>query len=199
MAASLFESILSTVKDAADDFDFSRIEKMTGQKIDSVDEFMARTERTGPPHYGHGFLAGMIGGLVGVGVKMLVDRQLAPDVEQIEDGYAEAAVQAAEAFTHIDLSNRQEALAEAAVEFGMGALVGGVYGVVVEAIPDASKMSSQQLMTTTKQLALPALGIAPAAVKDVAENKIGKLAGHVAFAATTEIVRRLTRYYLSKK
>ncbi|MEL7160049.1 MAG: hypothetical protein AAFN92_04770 [Bacteroidota bacterium] len=198
MANSTLQLLVDTVKDAAANLDQDQIARFTGQNVDSVDEFMARTERRGPRNFGKALLAGVIGGLVGVGVKMIVDRQLAPDRRQVEDDYAEAAVDAAESFTNVHLTEQQQDVAEVVAEFGFGAVIGGAYGMVVEAVPTASKMGTDQLMATTKSLALPAIGIAPAAVRDVAEDKIGSLAGHVAFGATTEIVRRAVRYYLDE-
>lgn len=198
MANSTLQMIIDTVKDAAANVDSNQIQQFTGGKIDTVDQFMAKTERTGPKNYGRGFLAGVVGGIVAVGVKMLVDGKIAPKTRQIEDDYAEAAVNAAEAFTHIDLSEEEEDIAETFVEFGMGALIGGVYGLAVEAVPEVKNLGTDQLMGTTRQLALPLLGIAPAAVKDAADDKFQKIAGHVAFGVTLEIARRATRYYMEE-
>ncbi|MEO0734030.1 MAG: hypothetical protein AAFZ52_14440, partial [Bacteroidota bacterium] len=171
MADSTFQQIIATVKDAAANLDAEQITRFTGQNVDTVDQFMARTERRGPRNFGKGLLAGVIGGLVGVGVKMIVDRQLAPDRRQVEDDYATAAVDAAESFTNVHLTEAQQDVAEVVAEFGFGAVIGGAYGMVVEAVPKASQMGTEQLMKTTKSLALPAVGIAPAAVRDVAEDK----------------------------
>ena len=84
------------------------------------------------------------------------------------------------------------------IEFGMGALIGGAYGLLVEAVPDAQKIDTERLMTTTKQLALPALGLIPAAGADMANNKVQNLAGHAAFIGTCEVVRRAVRLGLEE-
>jgi len=199
MATSTLQMIVDTVKDAAAKLDNSQVENITGQQLDSVEQFMAKTERRGPRNFGKAFLAGVIGGVVGVGVKMLVDGQLAPHKRQVEDDYAEAAVNAAESYTNVHLTEEQQDLAETFVEFGMGAAIGGAYGLVVEVVPTAGQIGTEKLMATTKSLALPALGLAPAAVKDVTTDKIDSLAGHVAFGATVEIVRRAVRYYLDEE
>jgi len=196
MANSTLQMIIDTVKDAAVNVDSHQIQQFTGGKIDSVDQFMAKTNRTGPKNFGKGFLAGVVGGLVAVGVKMLVDGKIAPRTRQIEDDYAEAAVNAAEAFTHIDLTEEQEDIAETFVEFGMGAFIGGIYGIAVEAVPEVKNMGQDKFAATAQQLALPVLGIAPATVKDAADDKLQKIAGHVAFGATLEITRRAVRYYM---
>lgn len=202
MASSTLQTILATVKDAAANVDAAQVEQFTGFRSDSVEEFMRKTEHTGPKNYGRGFLAGVLGGLVGVGVKMLVDRAMAPDAEQFEDKLAEGVVDAAERATGVELSESQEDAAEAIVEVGIGAFIGGVYGVMVEALPEAkAKASGDQgggAFAVAQQLAIPALGIVPATAKDVAKDKMENLAGHIAFVATTEIVRRASRYYMEQ-
>lgn len=198
MASSTLQMIVDTVKDAASNFDAQQLQEFSGQGVDSVDQFMQKTERRGPRNFGRGLLAGVIGGLVGVGVKMIVDRQLAPDRRQVEDDYATAAVDAAESYTNVHLTEEQQELAEIMAEFGVGAIIGGAYGMVVEAVPEASNMGTDKLMATTQQLALPVLGLAPVAAKEVAEDKLSSLAGHVAFGATVEIVRRAVRYYMEE-
>ncbi|MFK8162599.1 MAG: hypothetical protein AB8H12_09065 [Lewinella sp.] len=198
MATSTLQMIMDTVKDAASNVTPGQIEQFTGHRIDTVDEFMRKTEHTGPKNYGRGFLAGVLGGLVGVGVKMLVDRAIAPETVQLEDKLAGSIVDSAEKATGIDLDAEDEAAAAAIIEVGIGALIGGVYGLVVEAMPEANTDKGAPLWTAAQQFAAPALGIAPAAVKDVAVDKIENLAGHIAFGTTVEVVRRASRYYMEK-
>jgi uncharacterized membrane protein YagU involved in acid resistance len=198
MASSTLQTIMDTVKDAATNVTPGQIAQFTGHRIDTVDEFMRKTEHTGPKNYGRGFLAGVLGGLVGVGVKILVDRALASDTVQQEDKLADNIVDSAKKMTGINLNSEDEAAAAAIVEVGIGALIGGVYGLVVEAMPEAKTDQGAQLWTTAQQFAAPALGFAPAAIKDVAVDKIENLAGHVAFGATVEVVRRASRYYMEQ-
>lgn len=199
MAASTFQTIFNTLKDAAANVDTAQIQQLAGHRIDSVEEFMRKTEHTGPKNYGRGFLAGVLGGIAGVGIKMLVDRAVAPDTVQFEDKLTDSIVGSAEKMTGIKLSDDGEAAAEAILEVGIGALIGGVYGLIVEAMPEAKSEQGAPIWTAAQQFAAPALGLAPAAVKDVAVNKIENLAGHVAFGATVEIVRRASRYYIEQK
>jgi uncharacterized membrane protein YagU involved in acid resistance len=187
---SPLEQILESVKN----LDLSAIEKVTGHRADSVDEFMARTQVRGKTNYGRGLVAGLIGGLVGAGVKMLVDRAITPDQEHIEDKAAAAVVEAAD----LELTEDQQALAETVVELGMGALVGGLYGLLVEAMPEAQNEEGAALWTTTQQVAAPLLGLAPAAMQEEAKDRLGNLAGHVAFGTTVEIVRRGVRYAMEE-
>ncbi|OAV43298.1 hypothetical protein [Lewinella sp. 4G2] len=198
MAASLLDTIFSTAKDFTNDFDTQRIQEVTGQKIDSVDEFMAKTETFGTKDYGKGFLAGFIGGLVAVGIKMIVDNQVAPGTKQAEDKIADAAVDGIEDMAGDIFTDEQEEVVATLIEFGMGGLIGGAYGLLIEAIPDAQKISRDQLMTTTKQLAMPALGLIPAAGADLAQDKAQNLAGHAAFVGTVEVVRRAVRLGLEE-
>lgn len=199
MANQLLDTFFGTVKDAFVNTDLKKIEEYTGQKVDTVDQFMARTEHRGRKNYRNALVAGIVGGIVAAGVKMIVDSQtLGAGEESIEDEYAEAVVDAAEDAAGVELTEQQDDIAEALVEFGMGAVIGGVYGLVTEALPDATQFDSEKMMTTAKQLAVPALGLAPAAVADVATDKSSQLAGHTAFVGTLEAVRRLTRYYLEQ-
>lgn len=201
MAASLLNQFFNTAKDAISDPD--QLQQLTGGSVDTVEEFMRKTEHTGPKNFGRGFLAGVIGGMVGVAVKMIVDRYVAPNTDQAEDEMADKIVDAAEKATGIDLDKEGEAVAEAIVEMGIGMLIGGVYGLIVEAMPEAKVETNRPadgggVFATVQQLATPALGIIPAAAKDVAMDKVQNLAGHIAFGATTEIVRRASRYYMEQ-
>lgn len=193
MAESLLSTITSLAREYTNDFDLDRIQELTGQDIDTVDQFKAKTNKFRKKNYTKGLIAGLAGGLVAVGVKMLVDRQMAPDTEQIEDRIADRAVDSMEEMSGQDFTEAQEDFAAAMVEFGMGALIGGAYGLIVEAIPDTSGMSRDELMETTKQVALPALGLVPVVGADVANSKVQNLAGHAAFIGTVEAVRRAVR------
>lgn len=202
MANSIVETLIDTVKDAVSNGDTSMIQEFSGGHIDTVDEFMRKTEHTGPKNYGKGFLAGVLGGLAGVAVKMIVDHYVAPDTVQLEDKLSDDIVDAAERATGIDLDQDGEDVAAAIVEVGIGALMGGVYGLIVEAMPEAKTEATTGrgggVFATAQQIAVPAMGIMPAAMKDVATDKFQNLAGHVAFGATTEIVRRASRYYMEQ-
>jgi uncharacterized membrane protein YagU involved in acid resistance len=201
MAVSIIDQLINTAKDAISDPD--QLQQFTGGSIDTVEEFMRKTEHTGPKNYGRGFLAGVIGGMAGVAVKMIVDRYVAPNTVQVEEKVADHIVGTAEKATGINLGQGGEEIAEAIVEMGIGMLIGGVYGLIVEAMPEAKVETSKSadgggVFATVQQLAMPALGIVPAAAKDVAMDKVQNLAGHIAFGATTEVVRRASRYYMEQ-
>ncbi len=202
MANSIVDTLIDTVKGAVSNGDTSMIQEFSGGQIDTVDEFMRKTEHTGPKNYGRGFLAGVLGGLAGVAVKMVVDHYAAPNTVQLEDKVADDIVDAAEEATGIKLNEEEQDVAAAIVEVGIGALMGGVYGLIVEAMPEAKTDSSTGkdggIFATAQQIAVPAMGIMPAAVQEVAKDKFQNLAGHVAFGATTEIVRRASRYYMEQ-
>lgn len=201
MASSSFiDTIIDTVKAAASGVDSSQVQQFTGMQVDSVEQFMQKTGGVKGTNYGRGFVAGVIGGIVAVGVKMIVDHYVAPGVEQMEDTLADDMVNAAEGYAGVDLSDKQEVVAEAIIEVGMGALLGGVYGLVIEALPNGEqdKAATTSLLDTTKRLAGPALGLVPKAVKGVSGKHIESLAGNAAFGATLEIVRRTARYYMEE-
>lgn len=201
MANSIVDTLIDTVKDAVSNGDTNMIQQFAGGEIDSVEEFMRKTEHTGKKNYGRGFLAGVLGGLAGVAVKMIVDRYVAPSTVQVEDNIADNIVDKAEELTGIDLDQEGDAAAAAIIEVGIGALMGGVYGLIVEAMPEAKADATADdggVFATVQQLAVPAMGIIPAAAKDVAMDKFQHLAGHVAYGATVEIVRRTSRYYMEQ-
>lgn len=201
MAAAFVDTLFDTVKSAASGVKPHHLEKLTGQKIDSVEQFMQKTGRIRSTNYGRGFVAGVIGGIVAVGVKMIVDHYVAPGVEQAEDKLADDMVNAAEGYAGVELTADEEVAAEAIIEVGMGALIGGVYGLVIEALPNQEHENTEthSLLNTTKRLAGPALGLVPKAVKGVSNKHVESLAGNAAFGATLEIVRRTARYYMEEK
>lgn len=202
MANSIVDTLIDTVKDAVRDGDTSMIQQFSGGSIDSVDEFMRKTEHAGPKNYGRGFLAGVLGGLAGVAVKMIVDRYVAPDTNQVEDKVADDLVDKAEGSTDLDFEHKGEDAAAAIIEVGIGALMGGVYGIIVEAMPEAKAEAATgeggSVFATVQQFAIPAMGIVPTAAKEITTEKFQNLAGHVAFGATVEIVRRSSRYYMEQ-
>ena len=190
MAQSFTEMLVGTLRDATNDFDTQRIEEYTGTKVHSVDEFMSKSNTFQEKNYWKGFVSGLIGGLVATGIKMIVDRQVAPNTLQVEDKAAASARASFERATGTDVDDN---LVETAIEFGMGALIGGAYGLVVEALPEAHKIDNEKLMSATKRLAVPALGLIPAAGADVVNHKAENMAGHAAFVGTVEVVRRAVR------
>lgn len=200
MATSFLDTIMDTVKSAATNVDSNHIQQFTGMKVDTVEQFMQKTGQIKGTNYGRGFVAGVIGGIVAVGVKMIVDHYVAPGVEQMEDTLADDMVNAAEGYAGVDLTDGQEVVAEAIIEVGMGALLGGVYGLMIEALPNGEhdKTETTSLLATTKRLAGPALGLVPKAVKGVSSEHVESLAGNAAFGATLEIVRRTARYYMEE-
>ena len=200
-SASFIDTIFDTIKGAAGGVNEQQLSKFVGHPVDTVEQFMAKTRDEGPTNYGRGFVAGVIAGVVAVGVKMIVDHYVAPGVEQAEDKLATDMVEAAEGYAGIDLSADQESAAEAIIEVGMGAVIGGVYGLMIEALPngDQDKADRASLLDNTKRLAGPALGLLPKAVKGVSDRSVEMLAGNAAFGATLEIVRRTTRYYMEQQ
>jgi uncharacterized membrane protein YagU involved in acid resistance len=202
MANSIVDTLIDTVKDAISSGDTSMIQQFSGSSIDSVEEFMCKTEHTGQKNYGRGFMAGVLGGLAGVAVKMVIDRYVVPDTAQAEGKAADDLVDKAEGLTGVDLDKEREDAAATIMEVGIGALIGGVYGLIVEAMPEAKTEASidegSGVFATVQQLAVPVIGIMPAAAKDIANDKFQNLAGHAAYGATVEIVRRTSRYYMEQ-
>jgi uncharacterized membrane protein YagU involved in acid resistance len=158
---------------------------------------------TSEPDYLKGFVAGMIGGLVGTGIKMVIDRAL-PTAQPAEEHSARVqVVEGAEDIANADLNKQQTETAQQALNIGFGAIVGGVYGVIVEAIPSVQAPAGvpfgAALWTVAHKVALPALGLAPNPLDDDLEIQAGQLGSHMAYGATVEIVRRGIRHVMDEE
>ncbi|THH37849.1 DUF1440 domain-containing protein [Neolewinella litorea] len=157
----------------------------------------------GEPDYVRGFLAGMIGGLVGTGIKMLVDRSLPTAQPQEEHDARLQIVEEGEEVTNTNLNRNQEENAQQAINLAFGALVGGIYGVIVEAAPAAQAPAGipfgAALWTAAHKIALPALGLAPSPLKEPLSLQAGQLGSHMAYGATVEMVRRSVRHVMDEE
>lgn len=172
-------------------------------KFGSVEEYMQRTRTQSEPDYLRGFVAGVIGGLVGVGVKMIVDKAIPATAPEPEHDPRIQVVEGAEEVINADLNRNQEEVAQKALDVGFGVIVGGIYGVVAEALPGmqtpAGVPFGAGLWTATHKLAMPLLGLAPGPLKEDASNQLGQLASHVAYGATVEVVRRGVRHLMDEE
>ncbi len=165
--------------------------------------YLDRTRTAGEPDYVRGFLAGMIGGLVGTGVKMVIDRTLPTGQPQEEHDARLQVIEGAEELTNTNLNRNKEETAQQALNIAFGAIVGGIYGVIVEAAPamqaPAGIPFGAALWTAAHKIALPVLGLAPSPMKEPLSLQAGQLGSHMAYGATVEMVRRSVRHVMDEE
>ena len=171
--------------------------------LGAAGDYFTRTRTKGEPDYLRGFLAGMIGGLIGTGIKMVVDRSL-PTAQPMEEHDARLqVVEGAEEVTNTAINRNQEETAQQAINIAFGALVGGVYGVIVEAVPGVQAPAGvpfgAALWTAAHKIALPALGLAPNPMKEPLSLQAGQLGSHMIYGATVEMIRRSVRHVMDEE
>lgn len=193
-ARSAYHSAASGLKDA---------EGYAAHAYDEAGDYFTRTRTKGNPDYVRGFMAGMIGGLIGTGIKMVVDRSL-PTAQPSEEHDARLqVVEGAEDAVNTDLNRNKEEIAQQALNIGFGAIVGGIYGVLVEAIPavqaPAGVPFGAALWTAAHKIALPALGLTPGPMNEPLSLQAGQLGSHMAYGATVEMVRRSVRHVMEEE
>ncbi|PPK87296.1 putative membrane protein YagU involved in acid resistance [Neolewinella xylanilytica] len=171
--------------------------------LGSAGDYFTRTRTSNEPDYVRGFLAGMIGGLIGTGIKMIVDRSL-PTAQPNEEHDARLQiVEGAEEISNTNINRNQEETAQQAINLAFGALVGGVYGVIVEAAPSVQAPAGipfgAALWTAAHKIGLPALGLAPSPMKEPLSLQAGQLGSHMVYGATVEMIRRSVRHVMDEE
>ena len=171
--------------------------------LGSAGDYFTRTRTSNEPDYLRGFLAGMIGGLIGTGIKMVVDRSLPTGQPNEEHDARLQIVEGAEEVTNTNINRNQEETAQQAINLAFGALVGGVYGVIVEAAPAVQAPAGipfgAALWTAAHKIALPALGLTPSPMKEPLSLQVGQFGSHMVYGATVEMIRRSVRHVMDEE
>jgi putative membrane protein len=140
-----------------------------------------------------GALAGLIGGLVGSGAKMIAEQMLPPRVE----GQTPPPVVLAEHVTGRRLPEAQRKLALQGIHWIFGALAGAVYGALTEVEPSLGAWRGAAFGITLNRLTheslLPRLGLADPPSDQPAQERISEWVTHAAYGVTTDTVRRAVR------
>ena len=114
----------------------------------------------------------------------------------------EPTVTAAEAisrryFEH-DLTEGEKRIVGPAVHYAYGSLVGAMYGGLAELLPSVSMGMGLPFGATLwllgDEIAVPALGLGKGPTEIPAEKHADSLAGHFAYGATTDLLRRVLRH-----
>jgi putative membrane protein len=140
-----------------------------------------------------GFLAGVIGGLAGAGVKMLAEEFFPPRSE----GQTPPTVVLAEQVAGHDLPEAQRKVAFHSIHWVFGALAGGVYGALVELEPSLSAWHGAAFGITlnriTHEALLPRMGLAAPTGEQPTQQRLSEWITHAAYGVGTESVRRMVR------
>jgi len=156
----------------------------------------SRADQTRTDDVLKGFVAGMVGGLVGTAVKSLAEQVFPPRPPEQDS----PPVIAAERIVGEPLSDNQKQVAEQSIHWTFGTVTGGVYGALAEAVPQVSAgygvPFSGVLFAAAHEAALPALDLEEGLTEQPANEQVNELITHVAYGVTTDLVRRYIRKLL---
>jgi putative membrane protein len=140
-----------------------------------------------------GFLAGLVGGLVGSGVKMLAEQLFPPRIQ----GQTPPPVLLAEQVAGRRLPEEERAFALQGIHWIFGALAGGVYGAIVEVEPSLAAWRGAAFGITlnriTHETVLPKLGLTAPPRQQPTQERISEWVTHAAYGVATDAVRRTVR------
>jgi putative membrane protein len=140
-----------------------------------------------------GFLAGVIGGLVGAGIKMLAEEFFPPRTQ----GQTPPSVILAEQVAGRELPEIQQKVALHSIHWVFGALVGGAYGALVELEPSFAAWHGAAFGITlnriTHEALLPKMGLAAPTGEQPTQERLSEWITHAAYGVGTESVRRFVR------
>jgi uncharacterized membrane protein YagU involved in acid resistance len=154
-----------------------------------------------------GLCAGLAGGLAGTIVMTGFQMMMMEAMEELANGGSEesrsepatekAALAVSEGVLGIDMTRRQREIAGQFVHFGFGATMGGIYGVICEFLPQASRGAGLPfgtiLMLAADEVAVPALGLGPPPAQTPASKHLYALAAHLVYGFAAEAGRRVVR------
>jgi len=146
-----------------------------------------------------GLFAGVAAGLVAAAAMAAFQSQAGKLLPEDDSGEDPSTVQAADVVSKAVTGHKvPEAAREASgqmVHFVVGAVMGGIYGVLTEYRPEASAGfgSAYGIATSTllDEAAVPALDLGPAPDEAPVESHIYGVASHLVFGIVLEGVRRL--------
>ncbi len=140
-----------------------------------------------------GAAAGLIGGLVGAGAKVLAEKIFPPR----EPGRVSPGVALVERAAGHALTDEQRRVTESAINWGFGAAAGAVYGAMVEEEPTLGAWKGAAfglaLNRITHEAVLPKLGVVPRKNEQAAQERISEWITHAIFGVVTDVVRRGVR------
>ena len=140
-----------------------------------------------------GAVAGLVGGLVGVGAKALTEKVFPPRVK----GQIPPPVLLVEQMAGHSLPEGQKKLARHSIHWGFGAAAGAVYGAMVEVEPPVSAWKGAAFGLTLNKLThesvLPRLGLTAPKEEQPTQERASEWISHAVYGIFTEAVRRAVR------
>jgi putative membrane protein len=140
-----------------------------------------------------GFLAGVVGGLAGAGVKLIAEQIFPPRIY----GQTPPPVILVEQVAGHELPETQRKLAHQTIHWVFGALAGGVYGALVELEPSLAAWRGAAFGITlnriTHESLLPRMGLAAPTRQQPTQERISEWVTHAAYGVGTDTVRRYVR------
>ena len=122
------------------------------------------------------------------------DRPQAQSKSQDDDATEKTADAIAQATTGHHLTKAEKEKAGPAVHFGIGTLLGAVYGVAAETLPTSrlgrGTVYGASVWLFADEIAVPACGLSGSPTKTPLPTHLNALASHVVFGFTTDLVRR---------
>jgi hypothetical protein len=124
-------------------------------------------------------------------------RQQRRETSSDEPSATEKAAQRAAKLIHVRLDRSARKKAGVLFHYAFGATLGALYGAAAEAAPSLTTGAGAPFGTAVwiaaDEIGTPAAGLAPPSSELPLSVHLQSLAAHIAFGATTEIVRRALR------
>jgi putative membrane protein len=140
-----------------------------------------------------GALAGLLGGLVGAGAKLVAEEFFPPRME----GQPAPPVVLAEQMAGHPVTSTQEKAAVRGIHWGFGALAGAMYGVAVEIEPSLAAWRGAAFGVTlnriTHEALLPRMGLSPPKELQPPRERLSEWVTHAVYGVATDSVRRVVR------
>jgi putative membrane protein len=140
-----------------------------------------------------GFLAGIVGGLAGAGIKLVAEQLFPPRIQ----GQTPPPVVLAEQVAGHELPAGQRKAAMQGIHWIFGALAGGVYGALVEFEPSLGAWRGAAfgiaLNRITHESLLPKMGLSAPTGDQPTQERISEWVTHAAYGVGTDTVRRTIR------
>ena len=141
-----------------------------------------------------GLLAGLAGGVAGTIAMTFAERMFPPRSEESEEQPAELF---AEKVVGHELSPEARELAAEGIQWGLGIVAGGVYGVLAEYYPAATSKEGASfgiaLEALTHEKALPALGLLRPKDDQTFRERASEMTSFTVYGIATEMVRKFVR------
>jgi putative membrane protein len=140
-----------------------------------------------------GAVAGLIGGLVGAGAKVVAEKVFPPRIA----GQASPPVVLAEQVAGHSLPEGQKQVAQQGIHWAFGAVAGAVYGAAVEVEPSLGAWKGAAFGITLNKLTheslLPKMGLAVPKEMQSSQERISEWVTHAVYGIFTDVVRRGVR------